>query len=128
MPAGASTMNPVPGARIVLGGHPSRPARLVARRYPGWARLARTLAFVVLWIASTLGTLVFTFDPFVASLPFLMGISFVYRSWKGRFRVEEFQAACPRCGEELKLKPGSKIDLPHPLVCYHCHHEPELAA
>jgi hypothetical protein len=121
-------MTPVPGARIVLGGHPSRPARLVARRYPGWARLARTLAFVVLWIASTVGTLVFTFDPFVASLPFLMGISFVYRSWKGRFRVEEFEAACPRCGEELKLEPGSKIDLPHPLVCYSCHHEPELAA
>lgn len=128
MPAGTSTMSAIPGARIVLGGHPSRPARLVARRYPGWARLARTLAFVVLWILSTAGTLVFTFDPFVASLPFLMGISFVYRSWRGRFRVEEFQAACPRCGEDLLLKPGSKIDLPHRLVCYSCHHEPELAA
>ncbi|HEX2189185.1 MAG TPA: hypothetical protein VHG51_09830 [Longimicrobiaceae bacterium] len=118
----------VPGARIVLGGHPARPARLVARRYPGWARLARTLAFLVLWAVGTVGTLVFTFDPFVASFPFVLGGSLVYRSWKGRFRVEEFQADCPRCGEELRLEPGSRIDLPHPLVCYHCHHEPELAA
>jgi hypothetical protein len=90
--------------------------------------VARTTGFVALWIASTLGTLALTLDPFVASLPFLVGASLVYRSWKGRFRVEEFQAACPRCGEELKLEPGSRIDLPHPLVCYHCHHEPELAA
>ena len=128
MPAGASTMTMVPGARIVLGGHPSRPARLVARRCPRWARVARTVGFVALWIASTLGTLALTLDPFVASLPFLVGVSLVYRSWKGRFRVEEFQAACPRCGEDLRLEPGSRIDLPHPLVCYHCHHEPELAA
>lgn len=118
----------VPGARIVLGGHPSRPARLVARRYPGWARLARTLALAVLWAGSTVGTLVFTFDPFVATFPLVLGGSLVYRSWKGRFRVEEFQAACPRCGEELRLEPGSRINLPHPMVCYHCHHEPELAA
>lgn len=128
MPAGSGATTAVPTARIVLGGHPTLPARLVARRYPGWARLARTLAFAVLWVLSTAGTLAFTFDPFVASFPFVLGASFVYRSWKARFRVEEFQAACPRCGEELLLKPGSRIDLPHPLVCYACHHEPELGA
>lgn len=128
MPDSPSTRAAIPGARIVLGGHPTRPARLVARRYPAWARLARTLAFMVLWLLSTAGTLAFTFDPFVASFPFVLGASFVYKSWKGRFRVEEFQAACPRCEEELLLKPGSRIDIPHPLVCYGCHHEPELAA
>lgn len=128
MPEGSSTPAAIPSARIVLGGHPTRPARLVARRYPVWARMVRTLAFVVLWVGSTAGTLIFTFDPFVATFPFAIGVSFVYKSWKGRFRVEDFEAACPRCGEGLLLKPGSRISLPHPMVCYSCHHEPELAA
>jgi hypothetical protein len=43
--------------------------------------------YVVGWLASTWVTLVFTFDPFVASFPFVIGLG---------------------------------------LVCYACHHEPEL--
>jgi hypothetical protein len=118
----------IPSARIVLGGHPSRPAHLAAVRYPGWARLVRTLSYTFGWVTSTVLTLVFTFDPFVASLPFFLGGSAVYRSWKGRYRVSEFSGVCPRCARELLVKAGSKIDLPHPLVCYHCHHEAELVA
>ncbi len=117
----------VPSARVVLGGHPSRPAHLEAVRYPFWARLVRTVGFAVGWVVSTVLTLGFTFDPFVASFPFVLGASMVYRSWRGRFRVEAFRGACPRCGGELALKEGSKVDFPHGLTCYACHHEPELA-
>ena len=123
-----SAITAIPSARVLLGGHASRPAHLVAVRYPFWARAGRTLAYAAGWLLSTAGTLAFTFDPFVASFPFVLGISLTYRSWKGRFRVEAFRGECPRCGLELPLKPGSRIDLPHALVCYNCHHEPELAA
>jgi len=49
-----------------------------------------------------------------------------YRSWRGRFRVTEFRGACPRCENAIQLKVGSKIGSPHRLVCYNCHHEPDL--
>lgn len=119
---------PIPSARILLGGHTTRPAHLEAVRYPFWARTLRTLAHAVAWVGSTWLTLVFTFDPFVASFPFVLGGAFTWRSWKGRFRVAAFRGECPRCRRELELREGSKIDLPHSMTCYNCHHEPELAA
>ncbi len=119
---------PVPTAQVVLGGHQGRPARLEVMRYShGW-RFARTVAAVLAWWGSTVATLVFTFDPFVASFPLLLGCGMVWKSWRGRFRVEAFDGACPRCETRLEVKSGSRISLPHPLVCYHCHHEPVLVA
>jgi len=118
----------VPTARVVLGGHPSLAAHLEATLYPAWARVVRTLAFVAFWIGSTVFTMVLTFDPFVSALPFFLSGSLVYRSWKGKYRVAAFQGACPRCATELQVKPGSRISLPHPLVCYQCHRESELVA
>ncbi len=113
-------------ARIHLFGHPSKTAHLQLAVYPGWARIGRTLGFFFGWIASTALTLIFTLDPFVASLPFTVGAWLVYRSWRGRYRVHEFRGACPRCDQQLAVPPGSKIDLPCSLVCYGCHFEPEL--
>ena len=114
-------------ARIELFGHPPRPAHLEIVVYPRWARVARTVGFVMLWVGSTALTLVLTFDPFIASFPFLIGAWLVYNSWRGKYRVQAFRGSCPRCDEELKVEPGSKIRLPHAMVCYHCHFEPELA-
>jgi hypothetical protein len=116
-----------PPARIHLFGHPSKPAHLEVAVYPGWARLARTIGFLLAWIVGSTLTLVFTFDPFVASFPFTIGGWLVYRSWRGRYRVHAFRGACPRCDQQLAVPPGSKIDLPYSLVCYQCHFEPELA-
>lgn len=116
------------GATIRLRGHQSRPAHLDVVRYPAWAWFGRLLGLCVLWLGSTVLTLLVTFDPFVASFPFVIGLGFVYRAWNARYRVNEFRGHCPRCENELTIRPGSKIDLPHPLVCYSCHHEPELAA
>ena len=115
-----------PSARIVLFGYPSNPAHLEVIAYPGWARLVRTAGAVAVWFASTALAVVLTFDPFIASFPFAIGAWTTYRNWRGRYRVQAFHAACPRCARALEVKPGSKIDLPHSLVCYGCHFEPEL--
>jgi hypothetical protein len=40
--------------------------------------------------------------------------------------VQRFEGACPRCDNPLPLPPGSRIRLPHRMVCYKCHHEPLL--
>lgn len=114
------------GVRLVLRGHAPAEAELAAERFSVWARLLRTAGACLAWLGSTALTLVLTFDPFVASFPFVLGGAFTYRSWRGRYRVLRFRGACPRCGGDLELPPGSRIRFPHPLVCYGCHHEPEL--
>lgn len=116
-----------PTAWIILAGHRDAPARLTVERYSRVARLYRTAMFAMLWIGGTIGTFLITlFDPFMTCMPFFVGAVMTYRSWRGRFRVMEFKGSCPRCESPLTLAPGSKIGSPHPLVCYHCHHEPNL--
>jgi hypothetical protein len=123
-------MRPVldcPTAHIVLPGHRDARAEVAVQVYPLRFRVARTVGYLALWIGSTATTLVVTFgDPFLTAIPFILGVVGVWRSWKGRFRVARFSGACPRCAEPLALKDGDKISSPHPLVCYRCHHEPEL--
>lgn len=116
-----------PSAWIILPGHPDSPAHVLAVRYSAWGRLSRTIVWGVTWIVSTVATFLITiFDPFFTAMPFLVGAVMTYRTWRGRFRVTGFQGACPRCREPLTLKDGSRIGSPHPMVCYNCHHEPEL--
>ena len=114
-------------ARIVLPGHADAEARMQVTAYPFWTRVLRTLGLAASWTAATVATFFITmFDPFISSIPLLMGFMSVYRSWKGRLRVHAFAGGCPRCGTAMTIEPGARISVPHPLVCYHCHHEPEL--
>jgi hypothetical protein len=128
-----------PTAWLVLSGHPDAPVRVGVIHYSRLARLYRTTWYFVLWIVSTVGmflvrhwlgvgiaSLVTIFDPFMTSMPLFVGAVMTYRSWRGRYRVTEFHGGCPRCGEPIELQPGSKIGTPHHLVCYNCHHEPDL--
>lgn len=116
-----------PTAWIILPGHPDAPAHLSVQRYSRLARLYRTAWYAFLWIFSTVATFFVTiFDPFMTSMPLFVGAVATYRSWRGRFRVTAFHGACPRCREPIDLKPGSRIASPHHLVCYNCHHEPDL--
>jgi hypothetical protein len=116
-----------PTAWIVLAGHRDAPARLSVVRYSSLARFYRTLWYAMLWIGGSVATFLVTiFDPFMTSMPFFVGAVMTYRSWRGRFKVTEFQGACPRCHQPIQLKTGSKIGSPHHLVCYNCHHEPDL--
>lgn len=116
-----------PTAWLILPGHRDAPARLTVERYSSVARFYRTLVYAALWIGCTTATFLITiFDPFMTAMPFLFGAVMTHRSWRGRYRVMDFDGACPRCQSPLNLKLGSKIGSPHHLVCYHCHHEPDL--
>lgn len=114
-------------AFVVLPGHPDTRAKVEVEAVTLAARVARTAGMGALWGSITVATFFITmFDPFMTSLPTLVGTMAVYRSWRGRFRVRGFEAACPRCGTEIRMKPEVCVSLPHPLVCYACHHEPRL--
>jgi len=115
------------GARIVLAGHVDTPARVDVSEVPLRRRVLRTIVLAAFWGTLTVTVFFVTiFDPFMTSMPALVGAASVYRSWRGRFELRAFQARCPRCAAELKVKPNAKVSLPHPLVCYACHHQPEL--
>ena len=113
-------------AFVSLRGHGTVPAYLEVSRFslPAW--MARVLFFALCWLGGTALTLVFTFDPFVASFPFVLGMGRVYSGIRGRYRVHAFRGVCPGCREPLEIRAGSKISLPYPMNCYVCHHEPEL--
>jgi hypothetical protein len=122
-----ATHDAPPTGWIVLPGHPDLPARVEVVRCSPLARAYRTVLFGFLSLAATAGAFVVTiFDPFISSIPLLVGGMATWRSWRGRFRVTRFEGACPRCRHPLALAEGSRIGSPHPLVCYECHHEPEL--
>ena len=115
------------GARIVLPGHADTVAKVEVREVTFGGRVTRTLGRAALWSTITTATFLITmFDPFMTSLPALVGAMAVYRGWKGRFQVRSFRGGCPRCGAEIQIKPDSRVSAPHPLVCYGCHHEPQL--
>jgi hypothetical protein len=118
----------VRAAWVVLGGHAPRAAELVLARDPAWAWAARTVSFLAGWAGATAATFVLTFDPFITALPFFMLGAVTWRTFRGRYRVRSFRGECPRCARPFAVKPGTAIDLPHPLVCYGCHHESRLAA
>ena len=115
------------GARIVLPGHTDTVARVDVSEVPLKSRVLRTILLAAFWTTITVTVFFVTvFDPFMTSMPAFVGAASVYRSWRGRYELRAFEARCPRCGSELKVKPNAKVSAPHPLVCYACHHQPEL--
>jgi hypothetical protein len=115
-------------AQLWIWGHERVPAELEVERYSTVAWIGRIVTRVVAWVVGTVLTLVITFDPFIATFPFVIGIGVIYRSVRGRHLVRRFRGECPACRRELVIEPGSKIDLPHTLTCFGCHFEPELIA
>lgn len=117
-----------PRAWLILPGHRDAAARVRVVRYPFWARLWRTAALGAMWGIITLTAFLITvFDPFLSSIPLVLGSASVWRSWRGEFRVQAFEGECPRCAQPVALKHGARIAAMHKLVCYNCHHEPHLA-
>ena len=114
-------------ALVVLAGHADREARVDVDEVPFRARVFRTMMMAGVW--GTISTAMFfitVFDPFMTSMPVLVGAVTVWRNWKGRYRVRSFRGDCPRCGAAIEVKPNARVGVPHPLVCYACHHEPQL--
>ncbi|CAN5742477.1 hypothetical protein BH23GEM3_BH23GEM3_10510 [soil metagenome] len=115
-----------PPARLALVFHTPTIARvnLVYQRAAG--RVARAVFWwVVCWGALPLLIWVPPHYPWVFTA-FAAGLYLPYQSWTGRYRVRSFSGFCPRCGQSLHLREGSRIDLPHRLTCFHCHFEPVL--
>ena len=115
-------------ARLVLPGHPTVPAQVRVRAYPFARRMTRTAWLGAMWSSISVATFFVTmFDPFLSSIPAIIGAASVWRSWRGHFQVHAFQGSCPRCAQPIALEAGARIAPFHKLVCYHCHHEPHLA-
>lgn len=117
-----------PRAWLILPGHGDAAAHVRVLHYPFWARVYRTGALGLGWAVATVTAFFVTmFDPFLSSIPLIMGAASVWRSWRGHYRVQEFAGDCPRCRSALALKTGARIGSPHRMVCFNCHHEPHLA-
>jgi hypothetical protein len=113
-------------ARLSLRGHQPRPAVLEVVYRPPRVRATRALLSLLgLWALAPLVAIVPPHIPW-AILAFLGGIYLAFRQWTGEYVVQRFEGACPRCETPLPLPPGSRIKLPHRMVCYNCHHEPLL--
>ena len=114
-------------ARIVLPGHADTVARVDVTPISSRDRVLRTLFLAALWGTITAAVFFITvFDPFMTSMPAFVGAASVYRSWRGRYELRAFEARCPRCGTHLKMKRNARVSAHASLVCYACHHQPEL--
>lgn len=115
-----------PAARLVLAGHSPSPAEVQVRPRPRKQRMVRALTLLV--VSWALVPPVFFIPPHLpwALGAFAAGIYFGLRSWRGEYVLDAFSGACPRCGEPLKIAPGTLVKLPYTVTCYSCHHEPAL--
>jgi hypothetical protein len=115
-----------PPATLKLPGHDPTAARAGVLYRPRSLRLTRAaLSLLGFW---ALIPIVFFIPPHLpwVLIAFALGIYFAYANWTGTYEVRHFEGACPRCGNALEIKPGSKISLPHKMTCYNCHHHPYL--
>lgn len=116
----------IPTVHLVLRAHPPAPARvgLVPKPLPG--RILRTAASLVFFWG--LCPLVVWIPPHYPwpTLCFAAGAALAYRFWVGKYVVQWFAGACPRCGRTLSMRTGARIDIPHSFTCFGCHFEPSL--
>src|SRR5688500_2005000 len=114
------------GARLSLRGHEPRPAVIEVVYRPPKERITRALLSLLgCWVLAPVVAIVPPHIPW-ALLAFAVGIYLAVRQWTGEYVARRVEGACPRCAAPLPLPPGSRIKLPHPMVCFHCHHEPVL--
>jgi hypothetical protein len=121
-------MTPVlaPSARLRLPGHEATPARAEVVHRPRSLRLTRALhSLLGFW---ALAPIVFFVPPHLpwTLAAFALGIYFAWVNWSGAYEVRTVEGKCPRCGNTLTVKPGTKVSLPYKITCYHCHHDSRL--
>lgn len=117
-----------PPAQLTLRAHAPAPAQvqLVFQR-PAQRAGRALLCLFLFWGAAPLLMLVPPHYPWALG-SLVAGLYLAHRQWTGRYRVLAFRGNCPRCGRPLHLSIGSKINVPHVLTCFGCHHEPVLEA
>jgi hypothetical protein len=115
-----------PPARLRLPGHEATPAQAEVIYRPRSVRLTRALLSLLGFWALT--PIVFFIPPHLpwALATFTLGIYFAWANWSGVYEVQKLEGDCPRCGNALIVRPGTKISLPHKITCYDCHHDSQL--
>ena len=113
-------------ARLVLRAHePQRAVLEIEYRTPR-TRLTRALvALLGCWLLAPLVAIVPPHIPWAIG-SVLVGVYLAVKQWTGEYIVGRFEGKCPRCASTLPLPAGTRIRLPHEMVCYACHHEPTL--
>ena len=109
--------------RLTQFGYPDVVAHMQARYQPRPARVGRSLASLG---AGTVGAVALFFVP--PHFPWVIGslgagIYFARRFWRGEYRVDTFEGACPRCSEPVQLSPGERVSFPTRITCFGCHHD-----
>jgi hypothetical protein len=113
-------------ARLSLRGHEPRPALLEVEYRSPKTRITRALLTLLgFWLLAPLVAIIPPHIPW-ALLAFVAGIYLAVKQWTGEYVVQRFEGQCPRCETPLPLPPGTRIKLPHRMVCFQCHHEPLL--
>lgn len=111
-------------ARLLLPGHDPTPAQAELIYRTKKSRTVKALVSLLgFWILTPIVALIPPHIPW-ALLAFLAGIYFAWSNLRGSYHVQQLEGDCPRCGNHLAVKPGSRISLPHKMTCFVCHHEP----
>lgn len=115
-----------PTASLRLRGHEPKPATIQIEKRPRQSRMTKSILSLLGFLI--LAPIVFFIPPHIpwAVLAVCAGFYLAYRQWTGEYIVHQFSGECPRCGNNLEIKPGTKIKLPLEMDCYECHHKPAL--
>jgi hypothetical protein len=108
---------------LTLFGHPHTGVALRVEVHPVWRRRVRAVGtLLVCWGAMPI---LFFIPPHAEWLvaAFFGGLYLAHREWTTEYRVVSFAGACPRCGSDLELRPGSRLRLPDRLGCGACRRE-----
>lgn len=122
----AEQVEAVAAGRLELPGSGTGSARVEVTHQPRGARGLRAMGVIL--VSWALIPLVFFIPPHLpwVLLAFFGGLFVAWRLWRGTFLVRTFEGDCPRCGEPLKLDPGTRIRSRHTLDCFNCHRQPDL--
>ncbi len=113
-------------ARLVLPGSGTSAATADVEHRSRGDRAVRAASLLLgSWVVTPL---VFFVPPHVVWPPlvFVAGLVLAWRAWTREYVVNAFEGSCPRCGEPLKLEPGSGVRKGARLECFSCHREPQL--
>lgn len=115
-----------PRARLVLAGSGTSEATVHVIFQSKATRVSR--AVIILAVTLAVMPVLFFIPPhFLWPLIALaIGLYMARRYWKGQYYVIEFTGRCPRCGTDVELARGTRIQRRQPLECYGCHRQPEL--
>ena len=113
-------------ARVRLADYAPTRAEL---RIVGRTRFARMMrASLVAIGVPPVALVAFLIPPHGETLFLAVGVGayLVYREATTRYVVHSFDGTCPRCGNVLRLKRGSRLTSARSVPCYGCHFHPTI--